>query len=160
MQVHAAGHAAQQAFRRIFCLLDKVIHIIAAGKVQVAPQFTIQAVLHSHIHHDAALIHNGVQLGAHLFLGAVHAGQNAHIALLGRMQLIAPGRCIDLCAACPQQSHIPHHDLTGYPQLCRQGTGTDRGLGPAEPVQDGFSALRCVHRSQASFPHFCIPALL
>ena len=32
-----------------FCLLDKVVHIIAAGKVQVAPQFAVKRVFHRHI---------------------------------------------------------------------------------------------------------------
>ena len=147
--MHAAGHAAQKRFRRVFGLLDEVVHIVAAGKVQVAAQLAIQAVLHGHIHHDAALIHHGVQLGAHLVLGAVHAGQNGGIAFFRRVQLIAPGRCIDLRTACPQQSHIPHHDLARDPQQSRQCAGTDRCFGPAEPFQNGFSALRCIHGFQS-----------
>lgn len=36
MQVHTAGHPAQQALRRIRRLLDKMVHIVPAGEVEIA----------------------------------------------------------------------------------------------------------------------------
>ena len=150
--MHAAGHAAQKCFGRVLGLLDEVVHIVAAGKVQIAPQLAIQAVLHGHIHHHTALVHDGVQLGAHLVLGAVHAGQDAGVAFFRRVQLVAPGGGVDLCAAGPQQGHIPHHDLARDAQLGCQCAGADRCRGSAEPLLNGFSALRCVHSFNASFP--------
>lgn len=48
-------------------------------------------------------------------------------------KLIPPGRGVDLCAACPQQSYIPYYDLAGDPQFLCQHTCADRkpGLGQA-----------------------------
>ena len=143
--MHAAGHPAQQAFRRTARLHQKGVHIVAAGQIQIRTDLAVQAVFHGHIHGHTALVHNGVQLPAHFVLGAVHAGQDAGITFLCRVQLVAPRRRVDLRPACTQQCHVPHHDLPGDPQLSGQCTGTYRVLGTAQPGQDAFSALCCVH---------------
>ena len=129
----SAGHPAQQALGRLRRLPDEVVHIVPAGKVQVAAQLAVERVFDRHIHDHAALIHHGVQLGAHFLGGAVDTGQNAGAALCFRMELISAGRCVDLGAPCPQKSHVAHHDLAGYAQLSGQGTGTDRLGGPGQP---------------------------
>ena len=121
--MHAAGHAAQQAFRRVRSLTDKVVHIVPVAQVQCGADLAVKAVFYRHIHHRAALIYHGVQLPAHLLLRAVHTGQNTGIALLRRVQLIAPGGGIDLRPTGAQQRHIPYHDLPRHPQLCRQRAG-------------------------------------
>lgn len=123
MQVHAAGHAAQKALGCIGCLTNKVIHVVPVAQVQCGADLAVQAVFHRHIHHRAALIYHGVQLLAHLLLRAVHTGQNAGIALLRRVQLVAPGGGIDLRPTGAQQRHIPYHDLPRHPQLCCQRAG-------------------------------------
>ena len=46
VQMHTAGHPAQQALGRIRRLLDKMVHVVPAGEVEVAAQLTVKRVLH------------------------------------------------------------------------------------------------------------------
>ena len=143
--MHPAGHAAEQALGGGGGFGKEAVHIVPAGKIQVAPQFAIKRVLHGHIHHGAALIHHGVQFGAHLLGGLMDTGQNAGVTAGGRVELVAPGRGFDLRPAGPQQGHIPHHDLTADPQLGGQHTGADGRFGPIQFFQDLFPALCGIH---------------
>ena len=134
VQMHAAGHPAQQTLRRAGRLLDEVVHIVPAGKVQVAAQFAVQRVLHGHVHDDPALIDHRIQLAAHLVRRAVHTGQNAGVAAGSRVELIAARGRFDLRAARPQQGHISHHDLAGNAQFRRHHAGADRRFGLAQAL--------------------------
>jgi len=44
---------------------------------------------------------------------------------------------------------FPRRVVPGDPRQARQCAGTDRCFGPAEPFQNGFSALRCIHGFQS-----------
>ena len=132
--MHTAGHPAQQALRRVRRLLDKMVHVVPAGEIEVAAQLTVKRVFHGHIHHDAALVHHGIQLLPHLVCGAVDTGEDARIAPRRRVELIAPGRCIDLRPRRPQQGHVTHHDLPRDPQFPGQYTGTQRCIGLRQPL--------------------------
>ena len=132
--MHTAGHPAQQAFGRIRRLLDKMVHIVPAGEVEIAAQLAVKRVLHGHIHHDAALIHHRIQLFPHLVGGAVDTGEDARTAPCRRVELIASGRGVDLGACGPQQGHIAHHDLPGHSQRTCQHTGAQGGAGLRQPL--------------------------
>ena len=110
------------------------VSLMQMRKIEVAAQLTVKRVFHGHIHHDAALVHHGIQLLPHLVCGAVDTGENARVSPRRRVELITPGRCVDLSSRRPQQGHVTHHDLPRDPQFSGQYTGTQRCIGLRQPL--------------------------
>ena len=149
--MHAAGHPAEQPFGGVGRLFNEIVHVIPAGKVQVAPQFAVERIFHGHIHHGAALIHHGVQLGAHLVGGAVDTGQNAGVPAGGRVELITAGRGLD--GSAPARSRA-----TSPTTICREtpnwAASTLALTGASAPLRRfNITSLRCAaFKARSSLP--------
>ena len=158
VQMHAVGKLGQRAHLAALQLLDKFVHIVAAGKLQFACQQPIHGVLDRNGQHLAAVVDHDIEL---LFgvLNTVGAGDGIHAAAaIG--EDIAPRRAGNFLAGGTQQRNVADDYLPAHAVGGGEAAGAD-GLGrDCEPAHDIFSSVNGVHLfrslSSALLEHFVL----
>ena len=128
VEMNPFGKKRQRRGRKCLGTGDKLLNIVAAGKVERACELTINRVFYDHIQYDAAVIYHDAQLLLHS-VTVVTAGYRIEQTALFAVQKVAFGGGRDIYAGGAQQCHIAHDHLAADTQLFGEGGGTDRGAG-------------------------------